>query len=254
MQAAKEQLIVPALSNAEEKVWFSLIIPTYNERENLSALLTQITRALSVAYDGRYEIIIVDDDSPDGTGNEARRLNDQYPQLKVISRTAERGLATAVIRGWQQASGSVLGVIDADLQHPPMRLVDLLSAIERGADLAIASRYIEQGSTGDWGVIRRTLSNGAGMLAACLLPEVVGHVKDPLSGYFVVRRTALEGVALHPQGYKILLEVLVRGRAKHVVEIPFDFALRQHGQTKATFKQGWEYILHLLSLRWFLWQ
>jgi dolichol-phosphate mannosyltransferase len=252
LHEARSPLTVPSLSEPKQALWFSLVIPTYDECANLPVLLAQITEVLSAKYADRYEIIVVDDNSPDGTADQARLLTNQYFQLTVLCRKKERGLASAVVRGWQVASGVVLGVIDADMQHPPGVLANLLAAIETGADLAVASRYVDLGSTGNWGFLRRTLSAGAGMLAAVFLPEVFRSLKDPLSGCFVVLRTAVEGVPLEHNGYKILLEVLVRGRAKHPVEVPFSLALRHSGRSKVSFKQGWQYILQLMALRWFL--
>jgi dolichol-phosphate mannosyltransferase len=254
LDAPEGSLIVPALETGTDDIWFSLVIPTYNERQNLEPLLVEVTRTLNTDYSGRYEVIIVDDNSPDGTAKTALQLADKYNQLRVMLRKNEKGLATAVIRGWQKARGSILGVMDGDLQHPAPVLLDLLRAIKDESQLALASRYVEQGGIGHWGRIRRTLSAGAKWLGAVILPEAINRVHDPLSGFFVLKREAIAGIALSPQGYKILLEVLVRGHIQHIAELPFQFGLRQLGQTKVTWLQYWQYILHLLALRYFLWQ
>lgn len=248
------QLIVPSLGSSLDNIWFSLVVPTYNEEQNLALLIAQITDTLDAYFPAKYEVIIVDDNSPDGTANTALALANQYQQLRLIVRQNERGLASAVIRGWQMARGEVLGVMDGDLQHPSTVLVDLLKAIQNGADLALASRYIDGGSLGEWGFLRRLLSSGAKWLGKIILPEILGKVNDPMSGYFVLKREIIAGLLLHPHGYKILLEVLVRGRAGQIVEIPLQFALRQHGQTKVTGQLYWQYVWHLLTLRCVLWQ
>jgi dolichol-phosphate mannosyltransferase len=107
----------------------------------------------------------------------------------------------------------VLGVIDADLQHPPELLLKLWGEIKRGGDLAVASRHVEGGGVSDWSVIRRFLSRGAQTLGLIILPEVIGRVSDPMSGYFMVRRRCIAGRTLSPLGYKILIEVLARGKS-----------------------------------------
>ena len=143
-----------------------------------------------------YELIVVDDDSPDRTWEKAQALTPEYPHLQVMRRQQERGLSTAVIRGWQVAQGEILGVIDGDLQHPPEVLFNMLEAIDRGADLAVASRNSDGGGVSDWSPTRRFLSRGAQILGLIVLPNVVGRVSDPMSGYFLVRRTAIAGCTL----------------------------------------------------------
>lgn len=229
--------------------YFSLIVPTYNESENIDRIVNVLTPLLDQATNGSYELIIVDDDSPDQTWKRAQELIPHYPQLRVMQRQAERGLSTAVIRGWQAAQGEVLGVIDGDLQHPPETLVQLLSAIEQGADLAVASRHVDGGGVSNWSATRRFLSRGAQLLGLVILPNVVGRVSDPMSGYFLVRRSAIAGVRLSPVGYKILLEVLGRGRIDQVAEVGYVFQERREGESKVTWKQYVDYIAHLLKLR-----
>lgn len=165
-------------------VSFSLVIPTYNESKNIEALISVLSSLLDAAIPGNYELIVVDDDSPDHTWEVAQALIPEYPQLKVMRRQQEQGLSTAVIRGWQAANGHVLGVIDGDLQHPPKVLLQLLTAIEQGADLAVASRHIQGGGVSSWSFTRRVLSRGAQLLGIVILPQVVSRVSDPMSGYF----------------------------------------------------------------------
>jgi len=230
-------------------IYFSLVIPTYNERENVKAIVVKLISLLDSKIPGDYELIVVDDDSPDRTWEVAEAIAPHYPQLRVMRRQQERGLSTAVIRGWQAARGEVLGVIDADLQHPPQTLLQLLGEIQRGADLAVASRHVADGGVSDWQALRRVLSRGAQLLGLILLPEVVGRVSDPMSGYFMVRRACIAEKKLNPSGYKILIEVLGRGNICWIGEVGYVFQERQEGESKVTWKQYIEYLQHLLRLR-----
>jgi dolichol-phosphate mannosyltransferase len=232
---------------------FSLIVPTYNEKKNLKQLVQQLCYLLDEAISGAYELIIVDDNSPDGTWELALELMAQYPQLRVMRRVEEKGLSTAVIRGWQVAKGEVLGVIDGDLQHPPEILLQMWAEIVGGADLAIASRHVEGGGVSQWSIMRRFLSRGAQLLGLVICPEVVGRVSDPMTGYFLVRRTCIADKIMNPLGYKILIEVLGRGKIRWIAEVGYVFQERQHGESKVTRKQYLEYIQHLLRLRFSLW-
>jgi dolichol-phosphate mannosyltransferase len=229
--------------------YLSLVVPTYNERPNIQALVERISQILDPLLDKRYELIVVDDDSPDRTWELAESLRPDYPQLRVVRRQQERGLATAVIRGWQEAQGQILGVIDSDLQHPPEMLFKMLTAMEEGADLVVGSRNVEGGGVSDWGFIRRFLSRGAQLLGLIILPSVIGRVSDPMSGYFMVRRNAIAEQDLNPIGYKILIEVLGRGDIGKITELGYVFQERQDGASKVTWKQYIEYITHLLRLR-----
>jgi len=230
-------------------IHLSLVIPTYNESNNIAEIVRLLSQQLDQALPGTYELIVVDDNSPDRTWEIAQALIAEYPQLRVMRRIEERGLSTAVIRGWQVARGEVLGVIDADLQHPPELLLQLWGEIQRGGDMAVASRHVEGGGVSDWSVIRRFLSRGAQMLGLILLPGVVGRVSDPMSGYFLVRRHCLVGRTLSPLGYKILIEVLARGRVPWIGEVGYVFQERQAGESKVTSKQYVDYLRHLLRLR-----
>ena len=242
--------ITTVLATTEERpLQFSLIIPTYKEAKNIPQIVEQLSRLLDSQLAGDYELIVVDDNSPDDTWKVAQELTADYPQLQVMRRIEERGLSTAVIRGWQAARGEVLGVIDADLQHPPELLLKLWSNIQRGADLAVASRHVEGGGVSDWSIIRRFLSRGAQTIGLILLPGVIGRVSDPMSGYFMVRRQCLVGRPLSPLGYKILIEVLGRGRVPWIGEVGYVFQERQAGESKVTWKQYVEYLQHLLRLR-----
>jgi dolichol-phosphate mannosyltransferase len=233
-------------------ILLSLVIPTYNEGKNIAKIVDLLNQLLEEAIPEAYELIVVDDNSPDGTWEIATGLMSEYPQLRVMRRVEERGLSTAVIRGWQAARGEVLGVIDADLQHPPELLLKLWGEIVRGGDLAVASRHVEGGGVSDWSPIRRFLSRGAQTLGLVILPEVIGRVSDPMSGYFMVRRNCIAGRTLSPVGYKILIEVIARGRVPWIGEVGYVFQERQEGESKVTAKQYVDYLRHLVRLRFSL--
>ncbi|MGI2335236.1 MAG: glycosyltransferase [Dehalogenimonas sp.] len=227
----------------DNKPHLSIIIPTYNEVANIQTLVERIHLSLN---DYPYDILIVDDNSPDGTAEEVRRLTADYP-VNVVVRTDKRGLASAVVDGFTFAKGHLLAVMDADLQHPPEVISDLLTACLKGPDLIIASRYIKGGSVGNWSTFRRFISAGAGWLAHLLLPQT-RTVKDPMSGCFLFRREIIAGVNLSPMGYKILLEVLCLSNFQNVTEMPYRFENRRAGQTKLSLLTQSDYLLHLISL------
>jgi dolichol-phosphate mannosyltransferase len=234
---------------SQPPIRLSLIVPTYNESRNLEELVSQLTAVLEPRLAGHYEIIVVDDDSPDRTWEVALRLADRWPMLRVLRRRGEKGLSTAVIRGWQAARGEVLAVIDADLQHPPEVVARLWDAIAAGADLAVGSRHVEGGGVSDWSGLRRALSRGAQLLGLAVLPSVVGRVSDPMSGYFMVRRSAIAGAEMSPLGYKILIEVLGRGRIGRIAEVGYVFRERVAGESKVTARLYLDYLRHLARLR-----
>jgi dolichol-phosphate mannosyltransferase len=233
----------------QKPILFSLVIPTYKERENIENVVRILTQLLDDAIGNDYELIIVDDDSPDGTWEVAQSLMSEYPQLQVMRRQNERGLSSAVIRGWQASRGRILGVIDGDLQHPPYVLLQLIRAMEEGADLAVASRHVDGGGVSKWSFIRRFLSRGAQILGLLMLPNVLGKVSDPMSGYFLVRRDRITNTNLNPIGYKILLEVLGRGDILEIAEVGYVFNERTQGESKVTWKHYLDYLHHLLRLR-----
>ena len=224
----------------------SLIIPTYNEAENLPRLVECVHRALEGCS---FELILVDDDSPDGTATVASELSRDLPpdfKLKLVVRTGERGLATAVLAGFRRATGRVLGVMDADLQHPPEHLRPMLAAIDQGADLVVASRYSPGGA--DLGsIFRKNTSRAASLLTRALLSSARA-TPDPLSGFFLLRKDVVNGVELSPVGYKILLEVLVRGGARRVESLPYLFQRRLKGNSKFKLAEQGRSLGHILRL------
>ena len=236
-------------SAALDSIFLSLVIPTYNEGKNIEKIIQVLSELLDEHLPGQYELIVVDDDSPDLTWKIAQELQSEFLGLRVMRRQTERGLSTAIVRGWQVSRGEVLGVIDGDLQHPPGILLNLLSAIRGGTDLAVASRHIKEGGVSDWNVVRRMLSRGAQILGLIILPRIVSQVSDPMSGFFLVRRSAIAGKRLSPLGYKILIEVLGRGTIAQIAEVGYVFQEREAGESKVTWKQYKDYIHHLLRLR-----
>jgi dolichol-phosphate mannosyltransferase len=221
------------------ELMISVVVPTYNERENLLELVERLD---SVLKHTPYELIVIDDNSPDGTWELAERLAERYP-IKVIKRERRDGLASAVIRGFEEAEGDVLVVMDADLQHPPELIPKLVKKL-KDADIVVASRYVEGGGVKGWSTFRKLVSKGATPLAKLFLTSV----NDPMSGFFALKRSVIEGVRLEPKGYKILLEILVKGRYSKVAEVPFIFEARKKGRSKLGFAQYLDYLKHLIAL------
>jgi dolichol-phosphate mannosyltransferase len=219
----------------------SIIIPTYNEAENLAPLLAQVFQVLK-DNDIRGEVIIVDDDSPDRTWELAQGLTKKYKGLRVLRRQNEKGLATAVLAGFAAASSSKLLVMDADLSHPPELLADLYKALDE-ADLSVASRNVKGGGVKNWPASRKAISWGATQIARLLT-----EVKDPMSGYFALHKRVLDGADLDPKGYKILLEILVKGSYEKVHEVPFVFEDRRKGTSKMSSGVITKYVSHSWSL------
>lgn len=221
----------------------SIIIPTYNERDNIAPLVRRLHGALS-GYD--CEIVFVDDNSRDGTAEAVSVLCAAYP-VRLIVRRNERGLASAVLEGIRQTNSKIVVVMDADLQHPPEIIPGLLKAVDGGADIAVASRYVKGGGCYGWGLLRRVISKGAIVLAHLFLPST-RQVNDVASGCFAFKRSVLTGADLSPVGFKILLEVLVVGKWDKVVEVPYIFRTRSAGESKLRLSHQVDYLKHIWSL------
>jgi len=226
----------------------SVILPTYNEAEGLGDVLDRIGVALA---DVPHEVVVVDDDSPDGTWRVAERRAARDPCVRVLRRVGERGLATAVMAGLRAARGEFVAVMDADGQHPPEALPLLLdAAASTEADVAIASRRVAGGEDDGLSRARLVASGGATLLARLALPTVRrARLRDPMSGFFLARASSLPPLErMSPRGYKILLELLVAAQPRRVVEVPFRFAPRASGASKLGGRVVGAYLAHLASL------
>lgn len=223
----------------------SLTIPTLNEAENLPALIQGIFRAVGSL---EIELVIVDDDSPDGTGRVAEEYSRKDKRVRVIRRISDRGLSSAVVEGFRHARGRVLGVLDADLSHDSAILPEMMRRIQEGADAVVGSRRIAGGGADRWPWHRRLTSNMATAIAKAVIPL---PISDPMSGYFLVRRQVFERVEprLRPEGYKILLEILWRARPLRIEEVPFVFKDRRQGHSKLTPTVMFHFLKSLLKLR-----
>ncbi|MFO0973398.1 MAG: polyprenol monophosphomannose synthase [Phycisphaerae bacterium] len=229
--------------SAREPTHVSIVVPTFRESENLRLLCARIFAALDrAAIDG--EVILVDDDSRDGTEAVAAELAQSRP-VRLVVRTRERGLSSAVLRGFAEARHEWLLVMDADLSHPPEKIPDLLAPLLAGeADFVIGSRYVAGAAKRDWSWLRWVNSAVATLLARPLTP-----VRDPMAGFFALHRDSWRRAdALNPLGYKIGLELLVKARCQRVREVPIEFADRLHGKSKLTVRQQLLYLLHLSRL------
>jgi len=196
----------------------------------------RLAAALAVST---WELIIVDDGSPDGTADLAESYADVHP-VRVVRRPGKAGLASAVLAGFGQARGDVLVVMDADLSHPPEAVPRLALAIAEGADLAVGSRYVKGGGTEDWPLKRRVVSR-----AACLIGNVLVPIRDCTSGFFAIRKSALDGVTLNPIGFKIGFEVMARAHYKNAVELPYVFRDRELGKSKFGRREVMQYLVQL---------
>jgi len=221
-------------------VKISIITPTYNEAKNIQELATRVDKT----FNGKnYELIVVDDNSPDGTGKIAEKLSKKF-KVRVLHRAGKLGLSSAVIEGFNLAKGDLICVIDSDLSHPPETIKGMIHTLEnRNAEIVVASRLVEGGGTEDWPATRKLTSYIATSLARLLTT-----IKDPMSGFFMLKREVIDGVNLVPRGYKILLEILVKGKYSVSTEHPFIFRDRTAGSSKLNFRTELEYLTQLLHL------
>jgi dolichol-phosphate mannosyltransferase len=225
----------------------TIVIPTYNEKDRLAEL---VQRLFEAAAGGRValELVVVDDNSPDGTGQVADDLARTH-RMQVIHRAGKLGLGTAVVAGFGAARASIVGVMDADFSHPPALVPKMLAAFRAtGADVLVASRYIPGGSTPNWPLKRRLLSRGA-----CLLARPLSPIRDAASGFFLIHRSIAQSVTIKAGGFKICLELIVRGWPTRLVEIPYQFDDRELGESKMSTREAAGYLVQLkdlLLLRW----
>jgi len=222
----------------------SIIVPTYREAKNLPALIERVFAATRDAgLDA--ELIIVDDDSNDGTEEVVATWRERVP-VRLVVRREQRGLSGAVLRGFEEAGYDTLVVMDADLQHPPESVPALVHRLHEGdCDFVIGSRYTAGGRiVGDWTWFRRLNSWAATVVARPLV-----RLTDPMSGFFAMHRRTWERAArLDPIGYKIALELYIKGRCTRPTEVPITFGTRRAGESKLSLREQLRYLRHVARL------
>ena len=233
------------ISRSAMSAELTIVVPTFNERDNVELLIARLDAALrGIAW----EVLYVDDDSPDGTAAKVRELAQTDPRIRCLQRIGRRGLSTAVIEGMLASSAPYLAVIDADLQHDESLLPQMLAAIKaEDLDVIIGSRHVAGGGVGDWDRRRVTISGFAARLARLI---IAAELTDPMSGFFMVSRPAFERAVrrLSGQGFKILLDLFASTPvAYRFKEIPYVFSQRQHGESKLDSLAIWEYLMLLLD-------
>jgi len=221
----------------------TVIIPTYKEGENIEAIIRAVQAVLAKAGI-RGEILVVDDSSPDGTIPAVRALEAVFPNVRLVVRTSDPGLSQSVVEGFSLARAPVFLVIDADFSHPPDLIPRFLDEIRDGADVVIGSRYMKGGGIEEWPFSRCIISSGATLLGRILFPDIT----DPVSGFFAVKKEVVTGAPLTPRGYKVLMEVLGKGRWKHAREIPFVFRERRAGSSKLRTRTILDYLRQVLEI------
>ncbi len=222
----------------------SVVSPTYNEAENVEALAGAIRQTLQNI---EYELLIVDDDSPDLTWQRVEDISHRDARVRSLRRTGHRGLGAAVIEGFAAAQGTFVACIDADFQHDPGILPEMLHAMHQGATLVAGCRYMPGGGTRQWHWLRRMNSRLATQAARWLLGVAL---QDPLSGYFMLRREDFRRIQsrLNGEGFKILLEMVAQLPAQGIREVPYIFGPRRAGQSKLSHRIAWAYLKQLLRL------
>lgn len=222
----------------------SIISPTYNESENVGLLVAEIEKSL---HGIDYEILISDDDSPDLTWARVEEIGRRNPRVRVLRRTSNRGLGPSVVDGFNAAAGEFVACIDADLQHDPHVLPQMLKELCSGSNLVVATRYMPGGGTANWNAIRRLGSWGCTKLAQWVLGV---ELRDPMSGYFMMRRDDFMKVRnrLNARGFKILLEIAAQMQPGNLREVPYTFGPRARGESKLTNKIIFAYLSQLWRL------
>ena len=220
----------------------SITVPTYNEKENIQKLLEKIyTEFKEFKING--EVIIVDDGSPDGTGEIVENLKKKYKTLQCIHRQGKLGLSSAVLDGFKVSKGKVLGVMDADLSHPTEKIPEMFFSIKNNeADFVIGSRYMKGGDIVGWNFKRKVMSRGA-----TLLSRPFTKVKDPMSGFFMIKKECIEGREFNSKGFKILLELIIKAKYNKIKEVPIVFINRTKGKSKAGLGEIKFYIKNLIG-------
>lgn len=222
----------------------SVVVPTFNEKDNIRNLLTQIDEALKGIP---YEVVFVDD-SKDDTPELLMQVSKEDERVRFEHRVGVSGLATAVIRGFELAKGDYIAVMDADLQHPPITLRYMYAAMCHGAEFCIPSRFIPGGSDGGLNIVRKFISGTARYIGKIFL-KPLRSITDPTSGLFMFKKEIIEGADLRPIGWKIMVEVIAMAHFTKVIELPYKFQERTAGESKLSSKVSREYIKQVFSLR-----
>ncbi len=222
----------------------SIVVPTYNERENVRTLTERVSTVLA-GSGYSYELIFIDD-SRDDTPAVLAKLAERHPHVRFFHRDGERGLASAVVKGFSLSKGSYIIVMDADLQHPPELLPVIMKRLAQ-AEVVIPSRFIGGGSDGGLSVFRKLVSWTARMIGRLSIRRL-RVISDCTSGYFGLHRNVIANARLNPIGWKILMEVLVKGDYHAVHEIPYAFVARDSGASKMTWRDQYDYLRHIVRL------
>lgn len=222
----------------------SIIVPTYNEKQNLEELSRRIDDSLK-----DYELIIVDDDSPDGTAEDAERIASETGRnIRVVHRESDPGLSKSVVAGLETADGDTAVVMDADLQHPPEKIQDLASKVTDDTPVAVGTRYNGEGGIDDWSLSRKIVSWGASTISKIMIPST-RELSDPMSGFFAVKIDRLDTEKLDPHGYKILLDVLTQLNPDEIPEVGYHFSDREEGESKLDIHQYVKFLEHAFECR-----
>ena len=217
----------------------SIILPTYNERNNIEKLILEL-----IKINSEFEIIIIDDNSPDGTGKIIDKLKKTYSNIKVIHRKKRLGLSSAIIQGFKVANGNIIGVMDADLSHPTNIINKMINYIEKNkTNFVIGSRLIKGGRVKNWPFSRKIIS-----IIATIMAKLLTNVKDPMSGFFFLKKEVINNIKFTSQGYKICLEILVKGKYDEIIEIPYVFNNRKYGKSKLNVNEYKKYLIDWIKL------
>ncbi|MDP8003139.1 MAG: glycosyltransferase [Caldisphaera sp.] len=233
-------------SQINKKPKISIVLPTYNESGNIIPLINRIDEIMKKSDCYSYEIIVVDDNSPDGTYKLVEEISRKNNNIKLLLRKEKRGLSSAIIDGIKISKGDYIIVMDADFQHPP-ELIPLLleQALKNNDDVVVASRYKKGGGIEGWSFTRKLISKGASILAKLLVPES-NRTSDPMSGYFIFKRSSVDIEKVKPIGYKILMEILYAHPSLKVSDISYVFKNRYKGKSKLGTKEIFQFFIHTI--------
>ena len=242
-------MLVEERKSTDNNPSFSIIIPTYNESQNIIKILKRIEEIIPKNIFA--QTIVVDDNSPDGTAKLVEDYIENVKKLanntvKLVTRTAKSGLSSAIIKGIQEAKGETIVVMDSDMSHPPQIIPKMIEAFKKyQCDIVVASRYVKDGKIENWTLKRKIISKTATKIAKDFLNV---EIKDPMSGFFAFRQNILDGLKFDGIGYKILLELLVKSKNTYVKEIPYTFTDRQEGSSKLDLTTMTDYLKSVWNL------